>query len=223
MKLYKLTTQDGRTRPGLENETQWGEGVEHTAPGGDELCTAAYLHAYTDPLLAVMMNPAHADLSTPAIWECDGDVELSAPDKVGCTRLRTLRQIELPQITTVQRVRFAILAAQAVIRNMCPKWSEWAQRWLSGEDRSTKAARAAWAAAVEAAGASLSKSWSTSSRRLAAVAAREAAWGAVEAAEAWATGASRRAAAWAAVAAAAAAAEAADLDLVALARRAMEG
>mgnify|MGYP001609670390 CR=1 FL=1 len=54
MKLYKLTDRKGQT----QNETQWGEGITHTAAGsGTTLCTDNVIHAYVDPLLAVFHDP----------------------------------------------------------------------------------------------------------------------------------------------------------------------
>ena len=55
MRLYKLTVERGRTYDGM----QWGPGVEHTAPGKGLLCSKGWLHAYTDPFLAVIFNPVH--------------------------------------------------------------------------------------------------------------------------------------------------------------------
>ena len=174
--LYKLTDADGRTYGGC----QWGENSEHTAPGTGPLCKAGWIHAYTHPLLAVFLNPIHANFANPLLWEADGDV--GAEDhglKVGCTRLRTLREIPLPALTTAQRVRAGILAAKVVCD--APKWLAWADRWLSGEDRSESsaweavnaadaadaqdAARAAWAAcsgalaAGPAVGATVGAAW----------------------------------------------------------------
>ena len=86
MLLYKLTDAQAQTH----GDTQWGDNVEHTAPGTGPLCSAGWIHAYTDPLLAVLLNPIHAKFSSPRLWEADGDV--GATDhglKVGCTRLRT--------------------------------------------------------------------------------------------------------------------------------------
>ena len=83
------------------------------------------------------------------------------------------------------------------------EWREWARRWLSGEDRSGAAARAA--AAAEDAWAA----WAAARTAWAAATAREAAWAAAtarEAEDAWAELAAATArTAWAAWAAAAAA------------------
>lgn len=150
--LYKLTDDEGRTYGGC----QWGEGIEHTAAGTGDLCTHGWIHAYTDPLLAVLLNPIHAHFANPRLWEAEGEVGKTDHGlKVGCTQLRTVREIPLPGVTTEQRVRFGILAAQAVCRD--PAFGAWAVGWLTGADRSIEAAdrtlqafaaRAGWAAAV---------------------------------------------------------------------------
>lgn len=163
MRLYKLTDRDGQTHGG----TQWGEGIEHTAPGTGDLCSSGWIHAYTgsetDPgagaLLAVLLNPIHSDFRNPRLWEADGDVgKTDAGLKVGCTRLRTMWEIPAPELTTNQRVRFAVLCALAT----CPETSqgarfrEWANSWLNGTDRS---AQAGWSAEAQATPAACAAAW----------------------------------------------------------------
>src|SRR5882757_8420757 len=150
MKLYKLTNQDMTTR----GPTLWGEGVTHEAPGLGPLCSSGWLHAYLSPELAVFLNPIHADIANPILWEAEG--EIGARDgqlKVGCAKLTTLRQLPLPQVTTEQRVKFAILCAKAVCTDAA--WNAWADAWLDGSDRSQAAAWASRAAAGTAAGAAM--------------------------------------------------------------------
>jgi hypothetical protein len=144
VKLYKLTDSNNQTH----GATQWGEGIEHTASGKGQMCGPGWLHAYRDPLLAVLMNSAHADFTNPVLWIADGDVGVDDGLKVGCTRLKTLSVIELPIITTEQRVTFAILCALEVCRE--PSFVKWANAWIDGTDRSAEAAKAAEAAAKAA-------------------------------------------------------------------------
>ena len=149
--LYKLTDADGKTY----GDTAWGVAVEHTAPGTGALCTDGWIHCYTDPLLAVLLNPIHGHFVSPRLWEAEGDVGKTDHGlKVGCTRLRTVRELPVPVVTTEQRIRFGILCAKAVYHETA--WSEWATGWLSGADRSRSAASAASAAAA----ASSASSWS---------------------------------------------------------------
>ena len=146
MKLYKLTDQNWKTRAGHTNETDWGPGIEHEAVGDpdQELCSDGYIHAYEDPLLGLLMNPVHADICSPVVWESEGAVDKSDGLKVGCRRLKTIYIVDSPHsaITAEHRVRFAILCAKAICTD--PGWSEWADAWLGGSERS---ADAAWAAA----------------------------------------------------------------------------
>ena len=141
--VYKLTDQHNRTRVGYSNETLWGESVTHTAPGGGELCSDKWLHAYADPILAVLMNPAHANFRPDAmkLWEASAEVGLRKADKLGCTRITTLHTISIPTITKLQKQAFAILAAKDVYKNK--DWNAWADAWLSGEDRTESSARQA--------------------------------------------------------------------------------
>jgi hypothetical protein len=184
--LYKLTDGDGQTRGG----TQWGPGVSHSGTGEGELCGPGWIHAYEHPLVAVLMNPIHAKFKNPRLWEAEGEVVLRDSQlKCGCKTLTTVREIPLPSITTEMRVRFAILCAKEVCADL--SWNAWADRWLSGEDRSEAAAGAA-ALAARAAWAAEAAAWAA----WAAAAAEAAAWAAEAASAAYRSAAYRSA--WAA-------------------------
>ena len=212
MKVYKLTNPSGYTR----GTTQWTPGEWRETDGQGDLCGPGWLHWYADPLVAVMLNPIHANIPNPRLWEAEaqGVVKDDHGLKSGSTRLRVLREIPLPEVTTEQRAAFGILCAWEVCTD--PAWRTWAAAWLDGSDRSMAAAEEAARAAAAA--------WAEWAAAAAAAAAAEAA----EAARAeWAAAAAARVAAWVARAAAWAAAWVAELmtiplDLPALARRAME-
>ena len=148
MRLYKLTDQNQETR----NHTKWGENVTHRASGEGPLCSCGWLHAYEHPLLAVLLNPIHADFPDPILWEAEGSGTAlrEGQVKIGVTELTTIRQIPCPTVTTEQRVKFAILCAREVCGDK--SWGRWADRWLSGQDRSEAAAwaEAAWSARAAA-------------------------------------------------------------------------
>ena len=141
MLLYKLTDSNGYTR----NNMLWGKGVTHSAHGTPRLCSNTVIHAYTSPLLAVLLNPLHARFISPRLWIADGDVVITAWDKVGCHILTTTEEIPLPTITLVQKTAFAILCALEI--NKSAEFKVWAENWLSGKDRT---AVAAYAAAADA-------------------------------------------------------------------------
>jgi hypothetical protein len=208
--LYKLTDQDGYTRRGYDNACLWAEGVSHSGTGEGDLCGPGYIHAYTHPLLAVLLNPIHADFTSPRMWEAEGEIaKLDRGLKVGCVTLTTVRELPLPVVTMEQRVRFAILCAKVVYND--PAWNAWADRWLDGTDRTVSAAREA---AEAAARATLAAAW-------VAVRATEAAEAAALAAEvAEAAWAAAREAAWAAARAAEAAR---DIDLIKIAEEVVNG
>jgi hypothetical protein len=207
--LFKLTDGDGKTR----NDTQWGPGVSHSGTGEGELCGPGWIHAYEHPLVAVLMIPIHAHFPNPRLWEAEGEIAIRDGQlKCGCKTLTTVREIPLPAVTTEMRVRFAILCAKEVCGADLP-WNAWADKWLSGGDRTQAAASAAWAWAASASAA----------RASASARAAEAAYAAEDAAEdaAWAA---REAAAWAAEAAedaaAAARAEGHGIDIFDIAEKA---
>ena len=225
MKLYKLTDGDGKTWGG----TQWGPGVSHSGTGEGGLCGPGWIHAYEHPLIAVLLNPIHADFKNPLLWEAEGEVGLRDGQlKCGCATLTTIREIPLPEITAEMSVRFAILCAKDVCS--CRAWNAWADKWLSGEDRSEEAAYDAARAAYDAARAEYdAAAWEALVERAAHnAAAHDAAAWAAEAAEAAAEAAYR--ASWAAALSVQWAAEAAyraswaaaccGMDLAAIAERA---
>jgi hypothetical protein len=165
-KLYKLTDSYGKTC----NDTQWGPGVSHSGTGEGELCGPGWIHAYEHPLIAVLMSVIHANFKNPRLWEAEGEIaRRDGQLKCGCKTLTTVREIPLPEITMEMRVRFAILCAKEVCASY-RAWNAWADKWLSGEDRTQAAAKAGKAAAwaLEA-----SEAWASAA---AAAWASEAAW-----------------------------------------------
>ena len=142
MKAYKLTDKNGITK----DNTQWGPYITHTASGKNRnLCSDGWIHFYKDPVLAVLLNPIHANFSNPKLWECEtSGEELHDPLKSGCKTLTTIKEIPLPNVTDIQMVAFAILCAKEVYKKS--DWNTWADKWLSGEDRTHAAAYTAYAA-----------------------------------------------------------------------------
>ena len=195
-KLYKLTDEQGRTRAGEDNELTWAVGVAHKTTGtGTRLCTADVIHAYEHPLIAVLMNPVHADFdpATMRLFVAEGEIVAREGQlKCGVHALKIVEEIPVPVLTTEQRIKFAILCAKSVCKDAA--WNAWADKWLSGKDPSAEAARAAARAAAEAAEA----------------------WAAAWAAEAWASAAeaAEAAEAWAASSVSRASREATKLDLI---------
>ena len=144
--VFKLTDNVGQTK----DNTQWGNDVSHAAKGdGKELCSNGWIHYYTHPLIAVLLNPIHAKFKSPKLWEAKASGKIINEElKSGCKTLRTIKEIPLPEISVLQRVAFGILCGKEVTEDKA--WNKWADKWLSGEDRSKETA---YAAAYDAAAA----------------------------------------------------------------------
>jgi hypothetical protein len=181
---YKLTDKNLRTHGGC----QLVVGEWHETDGCGHLCGPGWLHCYDAPVLSVLFNCIHAKVSTPRLFECETGEEVNDRGiKRGVTRMRLVRELEIPCVTIDQRVRFAILCAKKVCVD--PKWNSWADRWLSGADRSKKSAEAAGAASRAADAAAEAAEWAAALQLAAAerAAAEAAEWAAewAEARAAW--------------------------------------
>lgn len=135
--LYKLTDEKGQAK----NGTQWGPGITHIALGNpnQDLCSGGWIHAYEHPLIAVFLNSIHGNFKNPLMWECAGVVEKrEGQRKCGCHSLTTVKEIELPKISATQKIAFCILCVKTHCKDQ--KWNLWADKWLSGEDRTENSA-----------------------------------------------------------------------------------
>ena len=139
MKAYKLTDQNMQTHNGYQWKLQeWQE-----TNGKGELCGSGWLHYYSDPILALLLNPIHAAIAAPRLFEAEiaGKVEGDHGLKAGCTKMRLVKELQLPAVTMEQRIKFGILCALEVYQE--PSFVQWAAKWLDGSNRSKEAA---WAA-----------------------------------------------------------------------------
>jgi hypothetical protein len=227
MKLFKLTDQNGYTRKGQQGETKWSDGFRLGLPEkiNPQLCTSDIIHAYKNINLALLLNPNHADIVNPQIWEAEGEIAVEDYGKVGCFGLTTIKKLPIPEWYTDEERRkrvctlFAVLCAEAVLKYYEEKYPddkrprkaiEAARKYL--KTKTASAASAARTAASAAASAARTAAYAAAS---AASAARTAASAAASAAYA--------AASAAAYAAAAEAYEVRALDLCAIADKAVEG
>lgn len=133
---YKLTNQDMTTFGGC----RWTVGVKKKTSGIGKLCGPGWLHCYDSPLLAVLLNQIHVNFTNPRLFECKtcGRGKHDNGLKSGHKSMTLIKELQVPAITITQKVAFAILCAKKVHDDW--KWNEWADRWLSGEDRSIMSA-----------------------------------------------------------------------------------
>ena len=143
MNVYKLTNQENKTY----GECCWTPGEWKTASGEGELCGPGWLHCYESPEIAVFMNPIHAKINNPCLWLADvrGNCLRDGQLKSGYTKMRIIEKIELPIITTAQRVEIGIRCAMAVCKDDAAGWAAEAAM------RAAEAGQAAAAAAADAA------------------------------------------------------------------------
>ena len=176
MQVIKLTDQNMRTYNGF----QWEIGAQKEASGEGKLCSNGWFHAYESQLLAIMHNPIHGNFNNPRMFiadTLDGKILRDRQTKLGSSKMVLLREMDIPEVTTTQRVAYGILCALEVC--MDKKLRLWASRWLSGEDRSgaTAAGAARAAEAADAAG------WAAeAAEEASAASAAAAAWAATAAA-----------------------------------------
>ena len=132
MKKYKLTNQDMQTHGGY----QWELNVQKTTDGlFPHLCFSSWLHYYHSPLLAVILNPIHASVHNPRLFEVKALGKHLDNDglKGGCTKMILIKEIELPVISINQKIAFGILCALEVEEDK--NFIKWANNWLNGIDR----------------------------------------------------------------------------------------
>ena len=84
------------------------------------------------------MNPAYVNIGNSRLFraEVEGNFIDDNGLKCGYSRARLIEELTVPQISPVQRVRFAIFCAKKVYKEK--EWNEWADNWLSGKDRTEK-------------------------------------------------------------------------------------
>ena len=199
--IYKLTDMNMKTYGGYP----WALGKWNRTSGKGGLCGPGWLHAYTSPVLAELLDPIHANFREYRLFrgEASGPVIRDSGLKVGYTNMRITEELPRLHITTENRIRFGIACACRVYTSA--EYRAWAGRWVSGADRTEAAARTAETAvraartareAVRAARTAAAAAGAARTAAAAAWAAEAAAETAAEAA-AWAARAAVRAAAWA--------------------------
>ena len=128
---------------------KWKVGEIYNTTGKGNLCSPGWLHAYETPLLAVLHNPIHGNFKDPKLFKADtldGTINKDGQMKLGSTKMKLIEEIKLPKISKIQNIAYGILCAKAVYKDK--QYNKWADKWLSGENRSKKSAAAAYNAAA---------------------------------------------------------------------------
>jgi len=117
---------------------QWSIDVPHIVSGKGNLNGPNWLHCHTTPLLAALLNPTRANISNLRMFKGDGYGRCPYDNNLnlGFSQMVLTEEIQIPNITLIQHVKFAILCARQVCIDS--EWNVWTDVWLSGEDRSPK-------------------------------------------------------------------------------------
>ena len=134
MLVYKLTNPDMTTYGGCK----WELGVSKETTGLGNLCSSGWLHYYDDANLAIIMNPIHAHIKHPRLFKAraKGEHKSDMGLKYGCTNLTLIKELEVPEISDLHKIAFAILCIRRVCKE--PSRMAWSKDYLSGKDRTTK-------------------------------------------------------------------------------------
>jgi hypothetical protein len=90
----------------------------------------------TSPLVAIMLNPWHAQLEKPKMLELHfASIAIDTSDP---TIRMNVREVEVPETTTDQKIIFALMVVSEVYRN--DQFNLWAEKWINGSDRSAESA-----------------------------------------------------------------------------------
>ena len=119
---------------------------------GTRLCTNQVFHFYPSAAMAAFANPIGAQIVNPRCFEVEvEDVVNRDSIKGGCKAITRGQEVPVPVLTLEQRIEIGIRCALTVYKD--PGFQSWANAWLSGEDRTAKAAADAPSYAAYAAGA----------------------------------------------------------------------
>lgn len=124
MQKYLLTDVNGRSRRGTIIEANCAN--PNRQFGGDVVSRNIWECADT-PLLAVMVNPLHAECVLPRLFEIRGFGQEQ-------NKIDRIREIGLPKVLPEQKLAFAMYC----VRSLAPDdaFAAWVERWLANIDRS---------------------------------------------------------------------------------------
>jgi hypothetical protein len=88
------------------------------------------------PLVAIMLNPWHAQLDEPKMLELQFSQVAVVKDDPSINM--QVRETGVPSVTTDQKIVFALMVLKEVYENV--GFAEWAGSWISGTDRSAESA-----------------------------------------------------------------------------------
>ena len=123
------------------NETHWEVGVPNELPEKNKLTLglSGLFHYYKHPLLAVIFKDFHGVKYYQHLYQVvpEGRI-VERFDKCGSTKLTLVKELEIPEVTNAQKIAFGILCSLETCKE--ESFVDWAEKWLSGKDRSKESA-----------------------------------------------------------------------------------
>lgn len=135
---YLLADANGHSLRGSQIHS--GHFIQSRHEGGD-LVSRNTWECMSTPQLAVMVNPLHAQSVPARLFEIRHREVALVPRRAGVNLY--IRELSVPTVAPIQKLAFAIMAVRDL--NYDHPFTDWAQRWLAGTDRTTIAARLALA------------------------------------------------------------------------------
>jgi len=139
-KRYKLIEREAvKTENGGEKEEKfdWKLKKWKEVEGDKEffgVFSEGWLHCYSDPLIAILLNPINENIQNPRIFEVEVDGKEAYNNmKYAYKKMRLIKEVNVPKITLEQKVKFAVLCALEVCTDN--KFTSWAKDWYGGKKR----------------------------------------------------------------------------------------
>ena len=123
--------------------SKWEVGIPKELPQRDDLQLrySGLFHYFLHPLLAVLFKEKYGCYFYTKLYEVlpEGKI-VKGHGRSGATKLTLVKELEIPEITLNQQIAFGIFCVKEVYSDKV--FISWANKWLSGEDRSRQSAKA---------------------------------------------------------------------------------
>jgi len=151
MIVYKILNEDCTTIETPNRRiVEWKIGVTNKSTGKkDAKRGEGFFNVFEHELLAVLCQFGPWGAGKMFRCEAGGEIVRTGQAATLCTELTLLEEIEMPKLTYEQRLAYEIYRVKEVYTD--PSWNLWADKWLSGEDRTAKSAQKARIKAAKAA------------------------------------------------------------------------
>ncbi|MFV1997071.1 MAG: hypothetical protein ACC641_03575 [Acidiferrobacterales bacterium] len=125
MRKYLLANLEGRTRRGMTIEINRTFGKRQYS---SDIVSRNIWECADTPLLAIMINPLHAECVRPRLFEIRGEFGQ------GQNTIHRVGEVILPDVSPEQKLAFAMYCVRSIVPEHA--FGAWVERWLANIDRS---------------------------------------------------------------------------------------